>query len=179
MHYVHLEDKERVEKIIYHAHDQKTNFQIEHRIVRKDGAERIVLEEGSLKMDAQGNPIQMTGIVHDITEVKTAQEAVDKLSKVVELIDDLVVITDLTGKISYVNQAFCDHTGYKREEVLGKTPRIIKSDQYDDNFYKELWKTILAGDVYRETIINKKENGDLFYEKKTISPLRDEEENIK
>ncbi|MCW8822378.1 MAG: diguanylate cyclase [Sulfurovum sp.] len=175
---VHPDDQDKVQEAIYHTLDQKTDYRIEHRIVKKDGTERYVLEEGNLKLDAHGDPLRMTGIVQDITEVKVAQKAVEKLSKVVEQIDDLVLIANLKGNITYVNQAFCDHAGYTREEVLGKTPRMLKSDQYDENFYKDLWKTILQGTVYRETVINKKKNGDLYYEKKTITPLRDDKDNL-
>jgi diguanylate cyclase (GGDEF)-like protein/PAS domain S-box-containing protein len=120
----------------------------------------------------------MTGIVQDITESKAAQEAFEKLSKVVEQIDDNVMITEKSGRITYVNQAFYDHTGYTREEVLNHTPRVLKSGHHDNKFYYELWQTIINGNVFRGTIINKKKNGDLFYEKKTITPLRDDKDNI-
>lgn len=176
--YVHPDDKDKIQEAISNALNQKTGYHIEHRIVKKDGSVRYVLEEGSLKIDAHGDPLRITGVVQDITEVKVAQEEVEKLSKVVEQIDDLVLITDLKGNITYVNQAFCDHTGFTREDALEKTPRILKSDHYDDNFYKDLWKTILEGSVFRKIVINKKKNGDLYYEKKTITPLRDDKDNL-
>lgn len=175
---VHPNDKDRVQEAINHSLKQKTDYHLIHRIVKKDGSERYVLEEGSLKIDAHGNPLRMTGIVQDITEAKAAQEALEKLSKVVEQIDDTVMITDKRGSITYVNQAFCDHTGYTREDALSHTPRILRSDQHDNKFYQELWKTILTGNTFRARIINKKKNGDLYYEQKTITPLRDEEDNI-
>ena len=175
---VHPDDKDKVQEAINNALDQKSDYHIEHRIIKKDGSERYVLEEGNIKIDEKDQPLRMTGIVKDITESKAAQEALEKLSKVVEQIDDTVIITDKSGKITYVNQSFCDHTGYTREEVLNRTPRILKSDHHDNKFYNELWQTIINGNVFRGTVINKKKNGDLFYENKTITPLRDDKDNI-
>jgi diguanylate cyclase (GGDEF)-like protein/PAS domain S-box-containing protein len=88
------------------------------------------------------------------------------------------MITDKTGIITYANKAFFDETGYTKEDVLGNTPRVLKSGKYDDAFYKKLWGTILRGDIYKDTLINKKKNGDIFYEKKTISPLKDDQNNL-
>src|SRR5438876_9790021 len=64
-------------------------------------------------------------------------------------------------------------TGYSREESVGRTPRILKSDQQTANLYQELWETILAGNVFRGVLVNRKKNGQIFYAEKTITPLRD------
>ncbi len=120
----------------------------------------------------------LSGMMMDMSEVKKSYVEIEKLSKVVEQIDDSVMITDKKGVITYVNQAFCNHTGYSREGALGKTARILKSNHYDSTFYNYLWNTILRGEVFNETMINRKKNGDLFYEKKTITPLKDEHDNI-
>lgn len=140
-------------------------------------------------LDHQSNPLPvlisatlegntLSGMIIDMREIKKSQEEVDKLSKVVEQIDDSVMITDKTGNITYVNYAFCEHTGFSKEEVLGNNPRILKSGKHDQDFYKNLWKIILHGNVFRFTIINRKKNGDIFYENKTITPLKDDKENI-
>lgn len=120
----------------------------------------------------------LSGMIIDMREIKKSRVEIENLSKVIEQIDDNVAITDKHGIITYVNQAFCDHTGYDRSEVIGKNPKILKSDHYDTKFYKKLWTTILRGDIYRETIINRKKNGDLYYENKTITPLKDDKDNL-
>lgn len=140
-------------------------------------------------LDHQSNPLPvlisatldgniLSGMIIDMREIKKSREEVDKLSKVVEQIDDAVMITDKMGTITYVNYAFCEHTGFSREEALGNTPKILKSGMHDQEFYKNLWKIILSGNIFRFTIINRKKNGDIFYENKTITPLKDDEENI-
>lgn len=120
----------------------------------------------------------LSGMIIDMREITQSREEVDKLSKAIEQIDDSVMITDKMGTITYVNYAFCDHTGYSKEEALGNNPRMLKSGQHDDKFYKDLWKIILHGNVFRVTIINRKKNGDIFYENKTITPLKDDRGNI-
>lgn len=118
------------------------------------------------------------GSVRDISEQLIAQKEIEKFSKAVDQIDDSVLMTDRMGTITYVNQAFCDHTGFSREEAVGNNPRMLKSGQYDIDFFKNLWKIILHGDVFRVTLVNKKKNGDLFYENLTITPLKDENGDI-
>lgn len=93
-----------------------------------------------------------------------------------ELLDRLpsgIVLTDQTGCIHYVNQAFTQITGYSLEDCLGHTPRILKSGQHSDEEYNVLWKTIASGREFRGRLINKKKNGSLYWEYIQISPLRD------
>jgi diguanylate cyclase (GGDEF)-like protein/PAS domain S-box-containing protein len=120
----------------------------------------------------------LSGTVMDITEEKKARREVARLSRAVEQIDDLVLITDRSGLIEYVNDAFVEHTGYGREEVYGKNARLLKSGEHDQSFYKGLWSTILSGNVFKERVINRKKNGEIFYEQKTITPIKDKKGNI-
>jgi two-component system cell cycle sensor histidine kinase/response regulator CckA len=109
----------------------------------------------------------------DVTERWRAEEKLRKLSSAVEQAADTVVITDRRGAIEYVNPAFEKLTGYSREEALGQNPRLLKSGMQDRRFYRELWQTILGGEVYRGVLINRKKNGELYYAEKTITPVRD------
>ena len=117
-------------------------------------------------------------IVRDITEEEKLQYEKLKLSKVIENLSEAVMITDINGNIQYVNPAFEKMTGYKIHEVLGKNPRILKSWKHDHNFYKNMWETILSGKIWEGELINKKKNGDFYYEYMTISPLFDSQGNI-
>ena len=104
---------------------------------------------------------------------QNAEDQLRKLSRAVEQSADLVVITDREGNIEYANPAFEALTGYTREEILGCKPNLLKSGQQDSAFYKSLWTTILAGNVFRGVLANKKKDGNLFYAEKTIAPVRD------
>jgi PAS domain S-box-containing protein len=84
-----------------------------------------------------------------------------------------VVITNAKGEIEYVNPKFVQLTGYSFEEALGKNPRILKSGFQNEEFYKNLWSTILAGNEWRGEFHNRKKNGDYYWEFASISPIRD------
>jgi PAS domain S-box-containing protein len=117
-------------------------------------------------------------LLRQVTERQRVEAAVLQLSSVVEQTADTVVITDREGRIEYANPAFEQLTGYTKEEALGKTPGILKSGLHDGQFYQKLWSTILAGDVFFSEITNRKKNGELYHEVKTISPLRDAQGRI-
>jgi len=108
-----------------------------------------------------------------VGERQRAEDTVRKLWRAVEQSADLVMITDREGFIEYVNPAFEALTGYSPGELSGQTPRILKSGQQPSEFYTELWQSILAGNVFRCTMVNRKKNGDVFVAEKTITPLRD------
>jgi len=93
------------------------------------------------------------------------------LSTVVERIADAVFITDVDGTIVYVNPAFEQVTGFSREEALGRRPSLLRSGCHDEPFYRRLWDTVLGGDVFRGTLINRRKDGELFHADHTISPL--------
>lgn len=106
-------------------------------------------------------------------ERRIAEQAVRKLSLVVEQAADSVFITDPQGQIQYVNPAFEQLTGFTAEEAIGASPSLIKSGHHDEAFFRNLWDTILAGGVFHETLVNRRKDGALFYEEQTIAPLFD------
>lgn len=109
---------------------------------------------------------------HDVTKKKETDLLVRTLSNAVEQTADSILIANRSGVIEYVNPAFELTTGYRREEVEGLTPRILKSGVHDDAFYARLWDTILSGNVFRDTLANKKKSGEIFYAEQTITPMR-------
>ncbi len=145
------------------------DHELEVRI--KSGEKRTVLLSTE-RLDLDGVPCILSSI-SDITERKTAEVAIRQLSSIVEQTGDTVVVTDRDGAIEYVNPAFENLTGYTRAEVLGKSPSLLKSGLHDRRFYDNLWKTVMGGGIFLAEIANRKKNGELFYEIKTITPLRD------
>ncbi len=118
---------------------------------------------------------KLTGILciaRDITDAIKAEEKIKKLSMAVEQSPASVVITDLKGDIEYVNSKFTDITGYLPEEVIGKNPRILKSEETPSQKYEELWKTITTGGEWQGEFHNKKKNGKLYWEFASISPIK-------
>jgi two-component system, sensor histidine kinase and response regulator len=136
------------------------------------GGDPIPVELMSSRIDYGGVPALLLHI-RDIRVRRRAEEQLHKLSRAVEQIADAVFITDKQGLIQYVNPAFEQMTGFKRADVLGSTPRVVKSGHHDGDFYHRLWTTILMGRNFRAVVTNRKKDGELFYADTTITPLKD------
>lgn len=98
------------------------------------------------------------------------------LKKAVDKSYQWMIITDKNGKIIYANKAVEEISGYKIDEIIGKTPKIFKSNEHDEFFYKNLWDRILKGEIFNGILKNKKKNGEIFYLKDKIIPVEIGEE---
>ena len=112
-------------------------------------------------------------MIRDVTERSVAQARLSTLSSAVEQTADSVMITDAEGVIQYVNPGFEQLTGYRSEEVTGKTPRILKSGHHDNAHYKDLWAKLRAGQVVRTEFMNRRKDGSMYYQGETITPVKD------
>jgi diguanylate cyclase (GGDEF)-like protein/PAS domain S-box-containing protein len=106
-------------------------------------------------------------------------ERIELQTAALEAAANAVLITDREGRIEWVNPAFTSLTGWKREEVIGDTPRLLKSDKERPYFYKKLWETILAGNVWRGELQNRRKDGTLYMEEQTITPVRSADGEIR
>lgn len=151
-----------------------------------------ILNEGKLK-NKNGEPIDVElsssmikhedrrhilSIVRDITQRKIDEHQIRMLSSAIEQSPASVLITDVDAKIIYINPQFVKQTGYTFDEAYGKKPSLLKSGKTPDSDYKELWNTILGGNAWHGELLNKKKNGDLFWENVSISPLKNTEGKI-
>ena len=148
---------------------KRTDFEFQHR--RADGSIRDVAVLTGI-IEIKGKPL-FHSIVHDITQRKRAEAEIQRLQTAIEQGGESIVVTDTTGAIQYVNAAFEQLTGYRRAEVLGQTPRLLKSGQQDDAFYRDLWETITHGRTWRGRMVNRRKDGNLYTEESTISPIFD------
>jgi len=108
----------------------------------------------------------------EITERERIEQEIRKLSWAVEQSPSTVIITDTAGHIEYVNPRFTQTTGFPIEEIMGKTPRFLKSGQHSQGFYQQLWNTILGGKEWHGEFVNRKKNGELYWELASITPVR-------
>ena len=95
------------------------------------------------------------------------------LATAIGQIGEAIEITDASATIQYVNPAFTRMTGYPAEEVVGQNTRLLKSDRQDAAYYRELWKTVLAGEVWHGELINRRKDGTHYTEQMSITPVRD------
>lgn len=106
------------------------------------------------------------------------EEKIHQLSISVEQSPAAVEITDVEGNIEYVNDKFVEITGYKKEEVIGKNPRILKSGKTTPKTYLDLWQTLKKGETWKGIFINQKKSGEIYYEEAKISPILNQENKI-
>ncbi|MCX6252586.1 MAG: PAS domain S-box protein [Bacteroidetes bacterium] len=118
--------------------------------------------------------VQKNDLLREIEERNKAEEKVNKLSTAVEQSANIIIITDINGNIEYVNKRFTEITGYTWLEAIGNNPRILKSGEHSDLFYKDLWETITSGKEWRGELYNKKKNGEFYWELTSIAPIKNE-----
>ena len=112
-------------------------------------------------------------VIQDISAKRQADEQLRQLSRAVESSPTSIIITNTQGEIEYINPKFTQVTGYTPEEVLGRNPRILKTDQTPARVHRELWESLHAGLEWRGEFCNRKKNGELYWESASISPIKD------
>ena len=116
-------------------------------------------------------------LISQLTNMRTALEKTNnELTSQKSTLDHhaIVSIADQHGNITYVNDKFCEISGYNREELIGKNHRVLKSDIHSEEFYKDLWDTITSGNVWKGEVCNRRKNGGLYWVESTISPFLDQ-----
>ncbi len=113
------------------------------------------------------------GILRDVTTRRVVEANLRTLSRAVEQSPTMIVITNADGVIEYVNPRFTAVTGYNPEEVMGQSPRLLKSGETPSAIYEELWKTLAAGEEWRGEMQNRRKSGDVYWALVSISPVRD------
>jgi diguanylate cyclase (GGDEF)-like protein/PAS domain S-box-containing protein len=157
-------------------------------IVSGNIAEEVVasaLKAGAHNCIGKGNLSRLVPIVeHALGDVekrkqlRRTEEELRKLYRAIEQSSSMILITDVTGSIEYVNPVFTQTTGYTQEEIIGKNPRFLKSGKTPPERYKQLWYTITSGGVWRGEFINKKKNGELYWESASIAPVKNSKGEI-
>lgn len=160
--------KSRVDKLLK---GERLLFEAEH--ICKDGS-LMPVEVHAAMIETNGKKLILASL-RDISKSKKAEDELKKFSSAVEQTADIVIITDKEGVIQYVNSACEKLLGYTKKEIVGQTPRILKSGKQDKKFYQKLWQTVLSGNTFRTELVNRKKNGDLYYEEKTITPLKNQQ----
>jgi PAS domain S-box-containing protein len=166
-----LPDQDVYEKMQLSLTEKQNKFDIQHKLA--DGSVRDV-ELYSGPIYQKGKQLLYT-IAYDVTEKKTAEHEIRKLIKVIEQSPLSIVITDTRGIIDYVNPFTEELTGYTKAELVGQHTRIFKSGQTPPHVYKELWTTITSGKEWQGRLLNKKKNGELYWDSAFIAPITNSE----
>ena len=138
---------------------------------RRDGKIIWVRDIARAVRDNHGHVLHYEGMWEDSTQRKQSEEELGKLSSAVERTPDPILIASANGTIEYVNAAFEKVTGFSAQEVIGQTPRILKSGVHPQEFYRRLWDTILAGQPWWGTFVNRRKDGQLYFSEASIAPI--------
>ncbi|WP_141638855.1 ATP-binding protein [Anaerophaga thermohalophila] len=111
------------------------------------------------------------GVNENVLSYSKTEENIRKLLRAVEQSPVSIVITDTRGTVEYVNPAFSELTGFSRDEIIGKNPSILKSGLVPEGDYEELWSTIESGNIWRGEFINKRKDGEFYFEWAIIAPI--------
>jgi diguanylate cyclase (GGDEF)-like protein/PAS domain S-box-containing protein len=138
-----------------------------------DGSIIMCSLSGSVLRDATGRPSRLLVSLRDIRERKRSEEQLRLAAKVFENSGEAITITDDKSRILSVNAAFSQVTGYTLQEVVGQTPRLLKSGRHDAEFYRRLWQDLNVQGYWRGEIWNRRKSGEIYPEWLTISSVKD------
>jgi PAS domain S-box-containing protein len=128
--------------------------------------------------DARGRVIGTFGISRDDTERVNRELQLRRLSLAVEQSSHVVLVTDVSGRITYVNPRFTEVTGYSSQEVVGQSPNLLNSGRSPATLFADLWAAIKSGRTWAGEVINRRKGGELYWSRLLISPLRDEQGQV-
>ncbi|ASB49589.1 PAS domain S-box protein [Alkalitalea saponilacus] len=142
---------------------------------RTKSGEKVWLDISISPVLIDQKPDSFVCIARDITDTIDANNQLNLLKRAVENSPVSIIITNTNGVIEYVNSKFIELTGYSEDEAIGKTPAIQKSGKMDDKIYSELWETVSKGEEWRGELLNRKKNGDLYWELASISAVKNQQ----
>ncbi len=133
-----------------------------YRLRHKDGDYRWIHSRGRVLRDALGKPLHYTGVARDITLQRLKEDHLRQAAAVFDSTREGVLVTDAQAVIVHVNPSFERITGYRSEDVLGKTPAILRSGRQDQAFYQRLWLALREQDVWSGEIWNRRKSGEIY-----------------
>lgn len=179
--YTHIDATEAEQ---HHLHDQQVietgqaSIQEQRYRFKSDGHEEVLEIIKTPIMDASNQIIGILGIGRDITSRKKAEEELRLSREVFEHTLEGIMITDRDGMIVDVNPAFNQITGYRRDEVIGKSPSILNSGRQSPEFYENMWQRLLEVGYWKGEVWNRNKSGELYAEQLSISSLQDKNGDV-
>jgi PAS domain S-box-containing protein len=173
---IHPNDKMLMQRVVQNHIQSGTNYVAEFRMMHTDG--RWIWIQGSgavVEYDKHTHePLRLCGTHQNITDRKQSEEKLKLAASVFTHAREDIIITDAKGTIIDLNDTFTKITGYSREEAIGQNPRILQSDRQSPQFYIDMWKALQEEGYWYGEIWNRRKNGEVYAQMKTISAVRDE-----
>lgn len=172
---LHPDDRELAEQRLQNILDEHTrHYESTYRLRHKDGSYHWLQARGQLLLDDNGTPRRFIGTSIDVTRKRADEASLRQASAVFDSTQEGVLVTDGEQKIVHVNPAFSRITGYSATEVLGQTPKLLKSGQHDASFYQDLWQSLQQKACWKGEIWNRRKSGEVFPIWQCIRTIHDE-----
>ena len=146
-------------------------LEVEERVGQHDGTHHYLSVKIPIR-DPAGQIYAVCGVATDITERKQAEEQLRIAASAFDTQEGMI-ITDANNVILRVNRAFCEITGYTAEELVGRTPSLLKSDRHGDGFFREMWESIKQTGGWQGEVWDRRKNGEVYPKWLTISAVKD------
>jgi len=158
---------------------ETVNALLDSRAQREEAAmQRLRATEASLEQRDTEYRRAMVRVGVETSKRRRAESEAARLASAIAHAADAVMVTALDGTIEYVNPAFERATGWSRQDAVGQKPSLLNSGSHSREFFAEMWRMVLAGEVYRGMLLNRRRDGSTYHEEKTITPLRDSKGTI-
>jgi two-component system sensor histidine kinase/response regulator len=138
----------------------------------------LLVNSEPLRDPAGGRPTGAVISFTDVTERHATEQTLRQLSLAVEQSPNSIVITDLQGRIEFVNEAFARTSGFRADEVIGGNPRLLKSGRTPPERHTEMWQALHRGAVWKGEFVNRRKNGDEYSVLTFVSPIRESDGRI-
>ena len=170
---IHPEDRQHVDQAFAESLRKRNPLDVVHRLLLPGERVKWVHQRGTHQFTPQGRPLRSVGTVQDITDRYLAEQGLRIAATAFESQEGMV-ITDTQGTILRVNKSFSNITGYRPDEVIGQTPRLLSSGRHDPAFYQAMWGTIHEKGQWHGEIWNRRKSGDVYPEWLTITAVKDD-----
>ncbi|KRW61301.1 putative bifunctional diguanylate cyclase/phosphodiesterase [Pseudomonas sp. TTU2014-080ASC] len=177
---LHADDKLAFEREL--TERLKTNnitpYEYSYRMLHTNGSFRIIQFRGRLILDNQQRPEHLIGTASDITQRRQDEEALRMAAAVYDVTQEGVLVTNANKLIVRCNPAFIRITGYGLEEILGKSPSLLKSGRHDGTFYNNIWKSVATHGTWSGEIWNRRKSGEIYPQWQSIRAIRDNQGEV-
>jgi len=146
---------------------------------RKDGSSYTVNCYASVLKNPKGETVAYISFLNEITQNSSEMQRASLFQKLLNQSNQEMFITDLSGKIVHVNDAFTKITGFSRDEAIGQNPKILNSGKHPKSFYTHMFETLLQNKPFEAIFTNRRKHDGIYYIKKTIITILDEQGNPK